>query len=467
MDEPVNRTQPAPAHTVDGGPRAQPPRRFRGFLIFLVLVLVAGWFVHRRLQTASPPSNPRGRGGGAGEQSVRTAPATVGDMPLTLDALGTVTSLDTVNVQTQVAGKLVAVDFAEGQMVKAGDVLAQIDPRPFQAALEQAQATLQKDTAALAQARADLARYQLLIKQDSISKQQAQDQQYLVLQDQAAMAVDQANVDAANLNLSFARITSPITGLTGLRQVDVGNYLQASSTTPVVVVAQLEPISVVFAIPQQALPQVRARMKAGAQLPVDARDQTDSHVLASGVLSAVDSQIATSTGTVNLKASFPNADDVLFPNQFVNIRVTVDTVKGAVLAPSQAIQRGAPGTFVYLVDANGTVHVQKVQTGASDATNTVVSSGLSAGQAVVVDGADRLTDGGHVVVRNTDQPPAAGVGTATGKGGGAAGGRRRRQGAGPASGAGTGGEPPAGGSSSAGSSSAGSSGGGSSGAPRP
>jgi multidrug efflux system membrane fusion protein len=433
MDEPLNRSQPAPVRP-DGRslPGRSPRRGFRTLVVLLVLLGLAAWLIHRR-ERANGPS-PRGRGGFAQAQSVRTAAAETGDMPLAIDALGAVTSLDTVSVQTQVAGKLVSVGFDEGRIVKAGDFLAQIDPRPFQAALEQAQATLTKDQAALAQAKADLVRYQMLIRQDSISKQQAQDQQYLVQQNQAAVAVDQANVDTAQLNLSYAHIVSPIAGLAGLRQLDVGNYLQPSSATPIVVISQLEPISVVFAVPQQDLARIRARMKV-ARLPVEALDQTDSRPLASGVLAATDSQISTSTGTVNLKASFSNQEDVLFPNQFVNVRLTVDTVKNAVLVPSQAIQRGAPGTFVYLVDPDGTVHVQKVQIGASDATRTVVSSGLAVGQAVVIDGADRLSDGAHVKVQNGSTSPAPGAGSPSR----APGSRSGRRGAGGRGGRGPGG----------------------------
>jgi membrane fusion protein, multidrug efflux system len=439
MDETVNRTQPA--RSAPGSVYSKPPPRRGGGLVgllLLVLLVVAGYFVYERihsLQTA-------GRGGfHVPPQSVRTAAATTGDMPIILSALGTVMPLDSVNVQTQIAGQLQKVGFTEGQMVKAGGFLALIDPRPFQAALEQAQATFQKDTASLAQARADLARFVLLAKQDSIAAQQVEDQQFLVKQDQAAVAVDQANIDTAKLNLAYCTIDSPIAGLAGLLQVNVGNYLQPSAAAAIVTVTQLQPIAVVFAIPQQDLPQVRARMLSGAKLQVTALDQTDSHAVATGVLMATDSQISTTTGTVNLKASFANTDDALFPNQFVNVQLLVDTDKGAVLVPNPAIQRGAPGTFVYLVNSNHTVSVQKVQIGPSDATNTVIKSGLSPGQNVVIDGADRLSDGAKVVVRNNSPTAAAGnaaegaaaagaQGARRGKGG-----RRRKSGNSGASGA--------------------------------
>lgn len=405
MDEPISRTKPAPAPAAPGEDARKAsvkrPRHRVLLVLFLLIVGLAGYIAFERFENAQRSG---GSHRGAPPQSIRTAPAVTGDMPITLDGLGTVTALASAAVQTQIAGQLQKIGFTEGKMVKPGDFLAEIDSRPYQAALEQAQATFNKDTATLAQARADLARYVILAKQDSISKQQVQDQQFLVLQDQAAVAVDQANIDTAKLNLAYCRIVSPIAGLAGLLQVTIGNYLQPASATPIVTITQLEPISVVFAIPEQNLPEVRARMKAGAELPVTALDQSNSQKLATGVLAATDSQISTTTGTVNLKASFANSDDLLFPNQFVNVQLLVNTLKGATLVPNPAIQRGAPGTFVYLFNKNNTVSVQKVQIGPTDSNNTVVTSGLSPGQSVVIDGTDRLSDGVKVVVRNTSQP---------------------------------------------------------------
>ena len=403
MDETVNRTKPAlaPGEVAQVKPRRR--RRWGRTLVLLIVVAFAGYVVFERIHNA-PRSG--GRGFGAPPQSVRTAPAATGDMPLTIDALGAVASLATVSVQTQIAGQLQQIGFKEGQTVKVGDFLAQIDPRPYQVTLEQARASLAKDTAALAQARSDLARYETLNRQDSISRQQVEDQQFLVRQNQAATANDQSQIDSAQLNLSYCRIVAPIAGRVGLRQVDPGNYLLSSSATPIVVIAQLEPISVLFSIPEDSLPQIQARLKTGAKLPVIAFDRSNTKQLATGVLDTTDNQIDTTTGTVKVRATFQNSDESLFPNQFVNVRVLVDTVKGATLVPNPAIQRGAPGTFVYLVNSNATVSVAKVQIGPSDQSNTVVSSGLSAGQNVVIDGSDHLSEGAKVVVRNSDAQPA-------------------------------------------------------------
>jgi len=324
-------------------------------------------------------------------------------MPITIDALGAVTPLATVTIRSRISGQLQSVGFREGQEVKAGDFLAQIDPRPYQVALEQAQGTLAKDEAALAQAKADLARYQILTRQDSISRQQVEDQQFLVRQDQAATVADRAQVDNAKLNLAYCRIVSPLAGRIGLRQVDPGNYVQPTDANGLAVITQLRPISVIFSIPDE-LPQVMARLKAGAKLPVTIFDRNNTHQLATGVLDTIDNQIDTATGTVKLRASFANADESLFPNQFVNARVLVDTLTGVTLVPNAAVQRGAPGTFVYVVKPNKTVSVAPIKIGPSDALDTTVVSGLSPGQLLVTDGADRLSEGARVIVQNGPRP---------------------------------------------------------------
>lgn len=329
-------------------------------------------------------------------QSVGAATATTGDMPVTQAALGTVTPLATVTVQTQINGVLTDVGFREGQIVQKGDFLAQIDPRPYQAALASAQGTLAKDQALLAEAKIDLGRYQTLSRQDSIAHQQVDTQASLVHQYEGQIITDQAAVDTQKLNLIYCHITAPVAGRVGLRQVDPGNYVQTSSTTGIVVITQLQPISVIFSIPEDALTQVLPRMDAGAQLAVTASDRSDSHKIAEGVVSTLDNVIDTTTGTVKVRAIFDNKNDTLFPNQFVNVSLLVNTLQNVVLVPNAAILRGAPGTFVYLVKPDDTVAVQKVEVGPSDNTHTSVLQGLKAGDVVVTDGTDRLKDGAKI-----------------------------------------------------------------------
>ncbi len=347
---------------------------------------------------------------------MRDAPAATGDMPITIDALGAVTPLATVTVKTQISGRLLEVGFQEGQMVKQGDFLAQIDARPYEAALALAQAQLAKDTSLHEQAQADLARYETLVKQDSIARQQVEDQQFLVAQDKAAMGSDQAQIDTAKLNIAYCRIVAPVSGRVGLRLVDPGNYLQPSDTTGIVVITQLDPISVIFSTAEDNLPRIAARMNAGAKLTVAAYDRTNSKALATGTVSTYDNQVDLTTGTFKLRAQFDNPDGVLFPNQFVNVRLLVDTVSGATLAPNAAIQIGASGSFVYVVNADSTVAVRKVTTGPADAKNSVILTGLTAGENVVVDGVDRLRDGAKVVVRNGGGAVAGAPAAASGAG---------------------------------------------------
>jgi len=377
-------------------PRVRPPpgaRRNRWLLALLLLLIVVGiafwwrpWSQAQRGPRAEPP------------QAVGEAPVTRGDLPIVLNGLGTVTPLATVTVQTQINGTLVDVGFREGQMVKKGDFLAQIDPRPYQVALEQAQGTLAKDQALLKQAQADLVRFQTLNRQDSIARQQVDDQMYLVRQDQGIVQSDQAAVDVQKLNLVYCHITAPVDGRVGLRLVDPGNYVQTGSATGLVVITKLQPISVIFTLPEDDLGQIQKRLRAGATLPVTAWDRSNSEQIATGKLETIDNVVDVSTGTFKLRATFANTDDALFPSQFVNARLLVDTVTGATLVPNAAVQTGAPGTYVYLANPDNTVSVRKVKTGPTDGTNTVIQSGLNPGDKVVVDGADRLRDGAKVTV---------------------------------------------------------------------
>ena len=332
---------------------------------------------------------------------VRLGTVTQGDMPVTLDALGTVTALSTVTVKTQISGKLIEVGFTEGQSVKKGDFLAQIDPRPYQAALDQAQGQLARDEALLAAAKIDLARYEKLMTQDSIARQQVDTQRALVLQDEAIVRADKANVENAALNLNYCRIVSPSDGRVGLRLVDAGNYLQASDPSGVVIITQMQPISVIFTLPQDTIPQFIKKLRAGERLSVLAFNRSSTTQLAAGSLSTLDNQIDVTTGTVRLRATFPNDDEALFPNQFVNIKLVVDTLHNATLVPSAAIQIGAPGTYVYIANADSTVSVRPIKVGPSGGERVAVLEGLAPGDNVVVDGVDRLRDGAKIRVPET------------------------------------------------------------------
>ena len=292
---------------------------------------------------------------------VAVVTAQKGSIPISVDALGTVTPLATVTVRTQIAGQLAEVAFKEGQTVQAGDFLAQIDPRPYQLQLAQAQGALQKDQALLANAKRDLGRYQTLLKQDSISGQQADTQAATVLQDIGTVQTDQAQVNTAKLNLVYCHIVAPIAGRIGLRQVDPGNYVQTGDANGIVVITQMDPISALFSVPEDNLPAIMKRLAAGATLPVTAMDRSQTMTLATGALTTVDNVIDTTTGTVKMRAQFDNKDGTLFANQFVNITLLVDTQSDVIVLPSSAIQRGQPGTFVYTVDpSDSTAHITKI-----------------------------------------------------------------------------------------------------------
>ena len=362
--------------------------------IVLVALVVGAWLWSR--QPADSAAAP-GRGGDAGRPlPVVAAPVTKGPIDVYLTALGTVTPRNMVTVHSRVDGQLMRLAFQEGQFVKAGELLAEIDPRPFEVQLTQAQGQMAKDQALLKNAELDLERYRTLLAQDSISKQQVDTQASLVRQYQGAVQSDQGQVDNAKLQLTYSRVTAPISGVVGLRQVDPGNIIHATDASGLVVITQLQPITVIFPIPEDNLPQVAARLKAGATLVVEAYDRAQKVKLATGKLSTVDNQIDTTTGTVKLRAEFPNDDRALFPNQFVNVRMVVDTRQDATLLPSAAIQRGAPGTFVYVVNDDKTVSVKAVKLGPVQGEITSIESGVAPGAMVVVDGADKLREGAKV-----------------------------------------------------------------------
>jgi len=405
VDEPLVR--PAqPGGVVSHRPRRSWGRRLIWLLLVVAIIAAAVWYFPR------PQTQPKegGRGQAGAPVPVGVSPVEKGDMPVTLSQLGTVTPLATVTVKTQLSGYLVQVAFQEGQMVTKGDFLAQIDPRPYQVALEQAQAQLAKDQALLKNAQVDLQRYNTLVAQNSVATQTRDTQVSLVAQDEATVKADQAQIDAQKLNLTYCRIVSPVTGRVGLRQVDAGNYVQNSDPNGIVVVTQLQPISVIFTLPEDNLPQVFKRWHAGAVLPVTAYDRTGATELEKGTLNTIDNQIDTTTGTVKLRAMFNNEQWVLFPNQFVNIQLTVDTMHDVDIVPSASIQRGAPGTFVYVVKPEKIVAVQKVKLGPSDGQRIAILSGLEPGESVVTDGADRLRDGAKVTLAPAEPAASAAAG---------------------------------------------------------
>jgi len=364
----------------------------------VAIVVAAGWYI--TIQGNSAQQQAGGSRGGRFAQNQATpvgiAAAAKGDVPIVIRALGTVTPLANVTIKTQITGQLVDVHFTEGQAVKRGDLLAVVDPRPYEVALQNAQGTLAKDEALLKNAQIDLQRYATLVKQDSIARQQYDTQAALVRQYEAQIITDQALVDAAKLNLIYTRIIAPVTGRIGLRLVDPGNYVTMGDATGICVITQMQPMSVIFTIPEDSLPLVRQRLRADAELQVTALDRAQKNELGIGKLSTHDNQIDTTTGTVRLRAIFENADEALFPNQFVNVRLLADTVKDAITVPVAAIQRGQPGTFVYLVKADDTVGIRVVETGASDGVKVAVTKGLAIGDEVVIDGVDRLRDGAKI-----------------------------------------------------------------------
>ncbi len=387
----------------------------RRWLVVGVLIVAAAlllWWLWPA--AAKKPESPGGRPGfGAigGPTPVRVATVVQGAFAVFARALGSVTPLNTVNVRSRVAGELVDVRFEEGQRVKAGDLLAVIDPRPYEVALQQAEGTLQQNRALLQNAEVDLKRYRGLFADDSIAKQTLDTQQALVNQYQGTLAANQAAVNEAKLNLKFTQIRAPIDGRVGLRQLDQGNLVAANDTTPLVVITQTQPMAITFTLPEGELPPVIERVRRGDRLVVQAWDRGERMLLGEGVLDSIDNLIDATTGTLKMKARFDNEGELLIPNQFVNVRLRVKTLDEAVLMPSAALQFGARGHYAYVVGADSKVELRTLKVGPSNGDRTVVEQGLKVGERIVMEGTDRLRDGSEVEVVD---PATLGKGAAAG-----------------------------------------------------
>jgi multidrug efflux system membrane fusion protein len=416
MNQPIKSLKEDPLVGAPSTTRQRPGRRLLWLVVLALVVAGVVWWSRQE-------GAPQQAGGGRNATPMSIVPETVakGDIGVNLNALGTVTSLATVTIRTQISGYLQKIDFKEGDDVKKGDLLAEIDPSPYEAALAQAKGNLARDEALLKGAQVDLARYQALAAQNAVPHQTLDTQVALVAQDQGTVEADRAAVKAAEVNLQYCHIVSPLDGRVGLRQVDQGNYVTPGDTNGLVVITQLQPISVLFTLPEDNLQTVLKRMQGGATLPVSAYDRSGASKIADGIMQTFDSQIDPTTGTIKARAQFANDAKTLYPNQFVNVGLLVDTHKDVTTMPTAGIQRGVPGTFVYLVNADSTVSVRKVVLGVTDGERVEVRSGLAPGDRIVIDGADKLRDGARINVRaeaGAGTPPPAPAKSGADKSGG-------------------------------------------------
>jgi multidrug efflux system membrane fusion protein len=396
MDQPIKKIREAPS--IGSSQTAKPGSRRGLALTSLLILLCIGGVVWWARQGSAPQQGGAGRN--AAPMSIVPEVVGKGDIGITLNGLGTVTSLATITVRTQISGYLMRVVFKEGDEVKKGDLLVEIDSRPYEAALAQAKGQLARDEAMLKGAQVDLARYQGLAAQNAVPHQTLDTQIALVAQNQGTVEADKAAVKSAEVNLQYTRIMSPIDGRVGLRQVDQGNYVTPGDANGLVVITQLQPISVLFTVPEDNLPAIANRINSGAVLPVTAFDRSGANKIAEGKLQTFDSQIDQTTGTIKLRALFSNEDRALFPNQFVNVRLLLDTHKDVTTISTAGVQRGIPGTFVYLINADDSVSVRPVKLGETDGVRVEVSSGLTPGERIVIDGADKLRDGAKIAIRS-------------------------------------------------------------------
>jgi multidrug efflux system membrane fusion protein len=387
-------------------PRSGRRRKWPWILGLAAIVLAAALLWKRTL----PAQSPKSQGGAQRDAALRAVPvsgavARISDLGIYLAGLGTVTPLKTVTVHIRVDGQLINVAYREGQSVRQGDLLAEIDPRPFEVQLHQAEGQMAKDQAALANAQVDLKRYEALIKDDSIPRQQLDTQAAVVNQYEAALKSDQAQVDSAKLNLTYCRITAPISGVVGLRLVDLGNIVHASDSSGLVVITQQQPITAVFTLAARYLPQILQQLRAGNNLTVEAWDQDLNHKLAAGSVLALDNEVDASTNTVRIKALFPNQDFALYPNQLINAKLLVDTLRGTVVVPTAAIQRSPQSTYVFVVKPDQTVEIRNVEVQLTQGDDTSIRRGISAGETVVIEGVDKLQTGTRVSLAGSDNPP--------------------------------------------------------------
>jgi multidrug efflux system membrane fusion protein len=379
-------------------------------IVVVAVVVILGGLHARRGAANGAGAAGRGRRGQNNQpsQPVMVQAAAIGDLNIYLEGLGTVVPLANVTLRAQIAGQLMEVDFKEGQLVKQGDLLAVIDPRPYEVAIQQAHGQLVQAQAQLQDAQINLTRYEKLSQQDSISTQQVDTQRALVSQYTGQVEADLAAINSAKLNLSYCHVTAPVAGRVGFRQIDPGNYVTPGDANGLVVLTQVKPTTVIFTLSEDNVPDVAARLHSGAVIPIDAYDRTQTRKLASGTLATIDNQVDATTGTFKLRALFPNDDESLFPNQFVNVRMLLDIDRGATVIPASAIERGQPGTFVYIVKPDNTVTARPVKLGQAEGERVAVLSGLAVGERVVIDGADKLKEGMPVTTQGPDSPDSSG-----------------------------------------------------------